>query len=82
MAGICRCRPARAGARRIYAIGDIHGYLEQYRALQAAIVADLERHPVDQALVIHLGDIIDRGPSSAGVVQSVLDWTRGRSRRS
>lgn len=57
-----------APGRRIYAIGDVHGHLDQLRALHAAIRDDLEDRPVRQPLLIHVGDLIDRGPSSAGVL--------------
>ena len=54
--------------RRIYAIGDVHGHLDQLRALHDAIRDDLDDRPVRQPLLIHMGDLIDRGPSSAGVL--------------
>ena len=55
--------------RRVYAIGDVHGCLDRLEALHAAIAADLEARPTDSAMLIHLGDYIDRGPESAGVVE-------------
>jgi serine/threonine protein phosphatase 1 len=54
--------------RRIYAIGDIHGCLQPLRALHAAIADDLARRPIGSAMLIHLGDYIDEGPDSAGVI--------------
>ncbi len=54
--------------RRIYAIGDIHGCLVELRQLHAAIADDLVRRPVASAVLVHLGDYIDFGPDSAGVV--------------
>ncbi len=54
--------------RRIYAIGDIHGCLPQLRQLHAAIADDLARRPPASALLVHLGDYIDFGPDSAGVI--------------
>jgi serine/threonine protein phosphatase 1 len=56
---------------RVYAIGDIHGCLDRLQALHAAIAADLAERPVAHAVLIHLGDLIDRGPDSAGVVAFV-----------
>ena len=55
--------------RRVYAIGDIHGCRESLRRLHAAIRDDFARHPPASALLIHLGDYIDFGPDSAGVVE-------------
>lgn len=54
--------------RRVYAVGDVHGQLDKLRAMHAAIAADLERRPVAAPLLVHLGDFIDWGPDSAGVV--------------
>lgn len=57
---------------RIYAIGDIHGCLDKLLALHATIRADLRAYPVARPLIIHLGDYIDRGPDSAGVVRALM----------
>jgi serine/threonine protein phosphatase 1 len=54
--------------RRIYAIGDVHGCLSQLRQLHAAIAEDMVRRPPVSGLLVHLGDYIDFGPDSAGVV--------------
>ena len=54
--------------RRVYAIGDVHGSLEQLRALHAIIADDLRARPIAAAVVVHLGDSIDHGPDSAGVL--------------
>jgi serine/threonine protein phosphatase 1 len=57
---------------RVYAVGDVHGCLDELAALHAAIVADLAARPVGQATVVHLGDYIDRGPDSAGVIARLM----------
>lgn len=62
---------------RVYAVGDVHGCLDQLAALHAAIGADLCRMaisggPVQRAIVVHLGDYIDRGPDSAAVLSRVM----------
>jgi len=54
--------------QRVYAIGDIHGCKKELAALHEAITADLAARPVASALLIHLGDFIDHGPDSAGVI--------------
>jgi serine/threonine protein phosphatase 1 len=66
--------PAVTGARRIYAIGDIHGYDNLLEAMQQAIAADMEQHPAERALIIYLGDLIDRGPNSLKVVDMIIDY--------
>lgn len=53
---------------RIYAIGDVHGCDERLAVLHEAIVADLADRRIAHPLLIHLGDYIDRGPHSAGVL--------------
>lgn len=57
---------------RIYAIGDVHGCVAAMDALMAAITADVTRHPVERATIVHIGDLIDRGPDSAGVVARAM----------
>ena len=54
--------------QRVYAIGDIHGCRQELTALHQAIAADVAARPVASALLIHLGDYIDHGPASAGVI--------------
>lgn len=57
--------------RRLYVIGDVHGCLVQLRQLHTAIADDLARRPPASAVLVHLGDYIDLGPDSAGVVGSL-----------
>lgn len=56
---------------RIYAIGDVHGCLDLLMRLEGKIVADAESTPGDK-LIVMLGDLIDRGPASAQVIDHVL----------
>ena len=55
--------------RRVYAIGDIHGCAEQLSNLHALIRKDLARRPTASALLLHIGDYVDRGPDTAGVLE-------------
>ena len=54
--------------QRVYAIGDIHGCDDKLASLHALVAADLAARPVAAPLLLHLGDYIDRGPDSAGVI--------------
>ncbi|HUB49078.1 MAG TPA: metallophosphoesterase [Acetobacteraceae bacterium] len=54
--------------QRVYAIGDIHGCKVELAALHNAIAADVAARPIASALLVHLGDYIDHGPASAGVI--------------
>jgi serine/threonine protein phosphatase 1 len=55
----------------VYAIGDVHGCLAQLQALEAIIAEDGKAIPGEKWLVT-LGDHIDRGPDSAGVISHVM----------
>ena len=54
-----------------FAIGDVHGEAAKLRALHDAILARIavEQQP---AQIIHLGDYVDRGPDSCGVIEQIL----------
>jgi serine/threonine protein phosphatase 1 len=56
------------GDDRVYAIGDIHGRLDLLERAIAAIGRDVDRHG-GEALTVTLGDYIDRGPASRGVIE-------------
>ncbi|MBS0559566.1 MAG: serine/threonine protein phosphatase [Proteobacteria bacterium] len=61
--------PARLpDGHRVYAVGDVHGCLDKLKAMHAAIAADFAARPVPSPLLVHLGDLVDRGPDSAGVI--------------
>ena len=62
--------PLKPG-RRVYAIGDIHGCRAQLDRLLDRIAADLSGHDGKSTLVF-LGDYIDRGPDSAGVIERLV----------
>lgn len=57
---------------RVYAIGDVHGCLDRLVAMHEAIAEDLTARPVESAILVHLGDYVDRGQESAQVVEWLL----------
>ncbi len=58
--------------RLIYAIGDVHGRLDLLEALVGKLLADaVESRPERQPMLILLGDYIDRGEDSAGVLSFI-----------
>ena len=60
----------------IYAIGDIHGRSD----LLDLLLTEIENHAAGRpARVIFLGDFIDRGPDSAGVVRMVRQFASDRA---
>ena len=52
-----------------YAIGDIHGEAALLADLHARISKDARGKP---ACIVHLGDMIDRGPDSRGVIDQIM----------
>lgn len=57
---------------RAYAIGDIHGQLDKLAAAHALIAEDRARVNYTTAPVVHVGDLVDRGPDSRGVVEFLI----------
>ncbi len=49
-----------------YAIGDVHGHLDLLLRAHDRIAADQARYGA--GTVVHIGDLVDRGPDSRGVV--------------
>ncbi|HYG28019.1 MAG TPA: metallophosphoesterase family protein [Caulobacteraceae bacterium] len=79
-------RPSIAAAERpetpqgtvIWAIGDIHGRLDLLQPMVEAIMADAAASAADRKVVIFLGDYVDRGPDSRGVIRYLADLPADR----
>lgn len=56
---------------RTYAIGDIHGHIELLRAAHELIARDDAAHG-GGGTVVHVGDLLDRGPDSRAVVEHLM----------
>ena len=56
---------------RVYAIGDVHGCLDELNRVLEAIDQDVGSHRGKSQLVF-LGDLVDRGPQSAEVIERIL----------
>lgn len=72
--------PAGPPGFRAYVIGDVHGRLDLLKNLLAQIHEELDRNPVKQALLVFVGDLIDRGPNSAQVIERLRTYTHRRVR--
>lgn len=70
-----RAQAERHDMTRAYAIGDIHGHLDLLVEAHARIKADRARTGDAAAPVIHLGDLVDRGPESAEVLEYLISGT-------
>ncbi|WP_309612042.1 metallophosphoesterase [Sphingomonas sp.] len=64
-----RLAPAVPPGVRAYAIGDVHGRLDLLDELLAAIDLDNDKRGAARTHLVMLGDLIDRGPDSRGVVE-------------
>lgn len=69
--------PPSTGGRLVYAVGDVHGRLDVLEPLIEIIAADaISLKPTERPLLVFLGDYVDRGPESSGVVERILRLKR------
>ncbi len=61
--------PAGPRGHRAYAVGDVHGRLDLLKSVLALIEDDVRGRRSMPTSIVFLGDLIDRGPESAGVVE-------------
>lgn len=73
--------PQVPAGTRYYAIGDIHGRLDLYEAMIAAIESEMGLAPQLEHRIVLLGDLVDRGPDSAGVIRRTQAWQQVRNVR-
>ncbi|KPF62898.1 metallophosphoesterase [Porphyrobacter sp. AAP60] len=63
---------------RYYVIGDIHGRLDLYAAMITEIEREISAETGMESRIILLGDLVDRGPDSAGVIERTRQWQQQR----
>jgi serine/threonine protein phosphatase 1 len=69
--------PALPEGLLLYAVGDIHGRLDLLRSLLQRIEDDAGAHAdAQQRALVFVGDYIDRGPDSRGVVADLTEGKR------
>ena len=73
-------RPSVPPGVRLYAIGDIHGRDDLLADLLRQIDRDRATRRRARTVLIFLGDLIDRGPASAQVIDRLIGLSRGPSR--
>ena len=71
-----RSQPGGAAGYRAYVVGDVHGRLDLLEELLAKIHAELQHRPSAKTLLVFVGDLIDRGPSSAQVIERLRTYKR------
>ncbi|WP_430386604.1 metallophosphoesterase family protein [Blastomonas fulva] len=59
--------------RRVYAIGDVHGRRDLLDQLLDQIVADDRERGAADTHIVFLGDLMDRGPDSSGVIDRAIE---------
>ena len=59
--------------QRIFAIGDVHGRSDLLNCLLDKISRQCQERPLAENHIIFLGDLIDRGPDSCGVIETILN---------
>ncbi|QYJ07947.1 metallophosphoesterase family protein [Qipengyuania flava] len=72
-------QPRIPEGERYYVIGDIHGRCDLLDALVEAIEEDDKASGPAESTVVFLGDLVDRGPESARVIDVARQW--GKQRR-
>jgi len=70
-----RRQPSLPRGLRIYAVGDVHGRFDLLALLLDRVRQDAALNPAKSTKLIFLGDVIDRGPDSASVVQTLMAAT-------
>ena len=66
--------PKGVRGQRAYVVGDVHGRLDLLDELLARIHADLDQRPSRKTMLVFVGDLIDRGPNSAQVVERLRTY--------
>src|SRR5947209_8460992 len=66
--------PVGARGYRAYVVGDVHGRLDLLDQLLGEIDREIAQRPPRQTLLVFLGDLIDRGPTSAQVIDRLRNY--------
>jgi serine/threonine protein phosphatase 1 len=72
-------QPRIPDGRRVYAVGDIHGCADLLDELIGLIEADEHARGPAETTIVFLGDIVDRGPASAAVIDRLRHLAAARA---
>ncbi|MEM7618284.1 MAG: metallophosphoesterase [Pseudomonadota bacterium] len=64
---------------RVYAIGDVHGHVDVLKRMHSTIMDDVCENPIENITIIHLGDYINRGPDSKGVIEFLMELSQNKN---
>ena len=67
--------PSGPKKHRAYVIGDVHGCFDLVELLLSQIETEIARQPQRKISIVFLGDVVDRGPASAQVVERLRTLT-------
>lgn len=65
-------RPRAPAGEIVYAVGDLHGRLDLLERLLPLIAADAAGSDAKRRFLVFLGDYVDRGPDSRGVIDRLM----------
>ena len=66
-------RPSLPQGQLLYAVGDIHGRLDLLETMLELIAGDAQgREAARQKTLVFVGDYVDRGPDSRGVIERLI----------
>lgn len=65
--------PSLPAGLRVYAFGDVHGRSDLLERLKRELNSIVNNDPSKKAIVVGLGDCIDRGPDSRGVIDLLIE---------
>lgn len=68
-----KIKPSLPEGLRVYAISDIHGRSDLLQQLFTVIDVDLNRSRPERSIQVFLGDYVDRGPDSRGVLDLLIE---------
>jgi len=69
-------KPVVGIGKRLFAIGDIHGRRDLLDALVKRIAQHIASAPSTDNILVFLGDYVDRGPASRGVIERLCGLER------
>jgi Uncharacterized protein conserved in bacteria len=72
--------PRGAKGYRAYVVGDVHGRLDLLNQLIDTIEREVDECTARKVMLVFLGDLIDRGPQSAQVIERLRSYHHARIR--